>query len=497
MNMQITVSLLHPTGSLSGSAGAVRNYSGLEPISIEYLAAYLEERHGAKVFLHHPAESAEEFRQSFSREMPDILGISVYTYSVPVALTFARIAKDIHPKVFIVCGGYHPTAASDEFIQHDCIDAIVIGEGEYTFGELVNRMIARETIEGIPGLVYKTEGRIYRGGKRSRIEALDNLPWPKRIPGIIKSARCHQVMLPAPSDQTGFAQMLYSRGCPNSCDYCISPQVWHQRVVWRNPRNVLDEVEYLRDTYGVNLFYFIDHALNTSKTRLLALTDEFIRRKPGVSWYGLFNPDIYDAEILDALKASGCVKLSIGIEGGSEEAFRLLKGKRWEGFEHTYDFFDMAWSRGLITRAFLMIGNQWDSEAYYSELKHFLSHAALDDIRLVFTTPFPGTKLYDRIRQSDALLTKDYARYTTQEPVIKTQFSSEKLREIHQDILGGFYASSAYLNRIADRSSCEPIFIKSYREHFEFIGRQSDISQQVRTALNKANESLSFGVPLK
>lgn len=484
------VLLVQPLGDSFRSAGVVRNYVNLEPISLQYLASSAVAA-GHEVSIRHPILTDAEFKNVLLSEKPDVLGLSVYTFSLSMSLRFARIARDMLPGVRIVFGGYHPTVEPGDCLGPEAADVVVAGEGEDTFVELLDAMSRESPLDEVPGLVFLRGAGLLKTPSRPRNMDQDRLPFPSRSRHLTTKARCYQVIYPPPSRQTGMAQMLSSRGCPHNCDYCISPRFWQGKVSWRSPIRVLDEIEYLRDNFGVKLFYFIDLAMNNSRRHLMALADEFVRRAPGVHWYGLFNPDVYDTEMLHALKASGCVKVSVGVEGADPVGFRRLKGEQWRGLDEAAEFIRAAWDVGLITRTFMMIGNQWDSAGYYERISDFLTSVPIDDTRLVFTVPFPGTPLFESLNTKDALITSDYSRFTTQEPIIRSRLAPEEQISAQQQILSEFYASKKYHARVNERCKAFPEYRDSYIEHMQFLQNQCDVGHSLREALHQAETSLT------
>ena len=454
----------------------------MEPLGLEYVAAALRDA-GHDVEVRHPVRADGEFHDIFESGTYDVVCFSVYTYALNLCYRCAEAAKRINPDVFVVFGGHHPSLMPEETLANPAVDAVVIGEGEVTCSLLLDHWADGKSLREIPGIGYREGTAVVVNRESPRIQELDLVPWPVRDPALLRSASNYQVITPPPSGQRAVAQILYSRGCRYDCRYCTSPVMWKHDVKWRSPSSVLDEIEYLSANNGVNLFYFCDLTLNTDKDRLIELCDEFIRRRTRVAWWGLFSPDVLDAELLSALKSAGCVKLSIGVEGADPESFRFLKGARKVEWDSVARLFETAWSEDLITRGFFMIGNEWDTQDYFEKLEEYIRQVSMDDVRIGFTVPFPGTAAYAELRERGGLRSSCFEDYTTEIPVIGNRFSSEELYEWQRRLAESLYLSPKYAERVALRCKSHPEFAPSYTEHFAFLSSQAGVSDVMRKRL--------------
>ncbi len=454
----------------------------VEPLGIEYLAAAAE-RAGHESYIEYPVFSEAEILNTVEQERPDVLAVSIYSYAFPEAARWAQRVKAALPGVVLIAGGHHPTAEPEEVLKAG-YDYVVIGEGEQSLLDLL--AVIESGMNGLlpAGVAALRNGQIERGAERDRIRPLDRVPWPKRLHRVLADARNFQVINPPPSQQVNLAQVSYSRGCPNKCVFCSSAQMWRRQVAWRSPSNVLDEIEYLAETFGTNVVYFPDLELNVSPRRLHELCDEFQRRRPPVHWWGLFAVKGLDLSLLTHLYEAGCVKLSLGVEAvGNEALARLCSGKapRWE---QVLDVFQMAHDIGLITRVFLMIGNSEDTPEYYQELCDEIPYLAADDMRVSFTTPFPGTELFARATEDGLLAVTDLAQYTTEKPILRnpTMTPSDML-DWRERIIDTFYGNDLYSQRTSMRVRQTPGLARSYIEYFDRLLAAGCLREYARSKL--------------
>ena len=91
------------------------------------------------------------------------VGISVLTGNqIKQALLVSQAIKEKFPKLPVVWGGYHPTLTPDQTIADPSVDIVVRGQGEIPFKELVDALYAGTSLHGIPGIIFKEQGRIVR-----------------------------------------------------------------------------------------------------------------------------------------------------------------------------------------------------------------------------------------------------------------------------------------------------------------------------------------------
>ena len=123
--------------------------------------------------------------------------------------------------------------------------------------------------------------------------------------------------------------MVTSRGCPQKCVFCTVRAVWGRDWTGRHPSKVVDEIEFLQEKYNMREVSFLDDDLGRDIPRLAALCDEIIRRKVDIRWT---TPNgvahwLLNENLLDKMKASGCYRLTFGIESGNKETRKFIKKK--------------------------------------------------------------------------------------------------------------------------------------------------------------------------
>lgn len=438
----------------------------IEPLGIEYIGAVLsKEGYKVTVLCRNNNQSTEEFAREILANAPDIVGLSVLTYNFDIARDLSRAIKTESPKTLTVFGGYHPTSMP-QIVKDGNIDVVVIGEGEYTFLELVKMVATGGDFRSIKGIAYY-DRKVVINRSRDYISDLNSLPWPLRT-GIFKS---EGLLYPPVENQKGVAQVTYSRGCPYQCSYCNSPVMQGKTVRWRSATNVVDEIQDLQDRFDIDLIYFTDLTFNVNKRKVIELSHEITDRKARINWFCGCRPDNMDAELIQIMKEAGCCRIHYGIESFDEKRLKTLK--RFSNIERIKKTLELTCFTGIISRGYLMIGYPWQTKEDLQITAHQLKSFAVDDLRISFLTPFPGTQLFERFKRDGLLATEDFSKYTTDEPVVKVKgFTREELIEMREQIFKEFYKSKEYEQRMKEKIRNYPHLKQSYDEFFEFLDRK-------------------------
>lgn len=463
--------LVAPVPGTASSLGVYCRHSVLDPVALECLAAAVTPYGYDVALLVVDPGHAHEFAARLAQIRPSVVGLTAMTHEFPGALALARAAKSCDPNIITVFGGYHVSALPG-VVEDPAIDYVVIGEGERTFVELLDVVHAGKDPAMVRGVVCKGNFGDKRPS-RERIEDLDELPFPVRDREILKECRVGGLAYPAPSKQVSVCQVTYSRGCPHSCKFCCSPKLWGRQVRWRSAGNLVEELELLQKEYGTNLAFFTDLTFNASKAKVLEFCREKTARRVEMNWFPMCRVDGLDVELLTAMRDAGCTKISFGVDATSDATLSDVKPGQGMTLSGIRDALEMTSQLGIIVRGYVIIGYPMDTRVSLREAGAFLRSLAIDDLRMSFLTPFPGTSLYDEFRGKGWFLTDDFSRFTSEEPILKIpDLPPEVLIAERDRIFSEFYNSTEYEDRKREKLRKFPHLKQSYEEFHEFLSER-------------------------
>jgi radical SAM superfamily enzyme YgiQ (UPF0313 family) len=358
------------------------------PIGLYWMAALLKE-HGYEVKilnLHSAQNQTEQIREILARERPRIIGFSILHANRWGGIDIARIAKELDPDVKIVFGGPGATFLWNHLLTHfRDVDYVVIGEGEYSFLRLVQRIEkGKPHPEDVTGIAFRKGKKIVKTRNSEPISDLDELP--------------------IPANHFEYRHVASSRGCNWKCRFCGSPGLWNGRIRFRSPDHFVEELELLYRK-GINFFYVADDTFTTDRSRVIEICRAILARGLKISWNAISRVDCVDEEVLYWMRMAGCIQVSYGVESGSEK-IRAVLNKRIKTSQ-VKKAFELTRSYGILARAYFIYGSPGETGETIEETIALIHE--IKPLAAVFyiLDLFPGTELYTRIKKSNERLTED------------------------------------------------------------------------------------------
>ena len=425
------------------------------PLGLAYLASVLEEE-GHEVRIvdcltldYGPEDLARELR-AFG---PDVLGLTAATPSIYDAYHAAALAKAELPDCFVVLGGPHATfMAEDVLAECPHVDAVVLGEGELTFCDLVNRLARGESLDGTPGLVYRSGSTIKRGPPRPLIKDIDAIPWPAYHLLPMEAYRC---------GGKRFGTVFTSRGCPYKCIFCASSKlmgrVWRARSV----ENVLDELLLLTDEYGIKEIEILDDTFTLDVRRAEAIARAMVKEGLDVSWSCSTRANTMNRRLALALRRAGCHAVYLGVESANQSTLNWLR--KGITIRQVLDAVRALKRADIDVVATFILGIPCETKEMMERTIAFARELQPTLAQFTIFTPYPGTEAYEMAVRKGWLLTRDWAKYDTLTPVMKhPQLSPAEIKHLLQKAYLSFYARLSFLIR-AIRRHALPFLIRSLK----------------------------------
>ncbi len=314
-----------------------------------------------------------------------------------------------HPRIPIVVGGEHATAAWDYILETSpAVTCVGLGEGEETLCD-VARWVGEETDLGaIAGIAYRDHGRPVVCEARKRVTDIAHLPRPAwdlvPIEAYLSNGYGHGI------DLGRSMPILATRGCPFQCTFCSNPMMWTTRYVMRGVPDVVDEIEdYLREFRASNVDFY-DLTAIIRKDWILAFCGEVMRRGLRFTWQlpSGTRSEALDGEVLPKLYEAGCRNLTYAPESGSARTLKAIKKE--VRLPRMVASIKAAKRAGISLKCNMIIGFPKETRADVFRTLAFtlkLAWLGVDDVPVYLFSPYPGSELYRYLRASGRIAKMD------------------------------------------------------------------------------------------
>ncbi|MFH0986256.1 MAG: radical SAM protein [Candidatus Omnitrophota bacterium] len=329
-----------------------------------------------------------------------VLAYSVMSYDSQFYIDFNRALKRIRPEIFSIMGGPHPTF-HPQCLEEEGIDAICLGEGEWAFLELCEKLLAGEDYTSVRNFWFKRNASMIRNSVRPLDPDISKIPFPDQ--NMFFSMGVEHLTLP----------VFASRGCPFSCSFCFNHQakeLYRDKgpyLRFRDPQNVIDEIQTAERklTLKIRRVFFMDSTFIYNKPWLHDLCALY-KKEIKIPFSCTARADLVDEETIALLKDSGCCRVGFGAEVGNE-AYRMKTLKKNITNDQLLRTAALLRKHKLKFKVFNMLGLPHRSLANDIETLKFNWRLAPDCAHASLFTPLPGTLFHEEL-VSNNLLTKQF-----------------------------------------------------------------------------------------
>jgi radical SAM superfamily enzyme YgiQ (UPF0313 family) len=321
-----------------------------------------------------------------------------YSYSFYIDIT--KKIKELSRNTLVIMGGPMATTMPELLVLNAPIDFVVKGEGEFTIVELLD--IVEKTIQsnpirfnstlnikllnsGVKGIYLKAEGKVIFTGERERIRNLDAVPFPlynvfpieRYISYLRTTGRCWEICA--------------SRGCYGQCKFC--KLTFGKRITSYSPELVVKHMLYVKETYGIENFNFVDDnflsSLGRVKEFVFLLKNKYSEK---FRWRFQGRADRIFPEMVENMVEVGLFDISCGIESGSQD----MLNRYGKDLNIKKALLNLKTIKNLVDIHCTFIvggpGETWDT---IKKTERFIRQLRLNNANIGILTLFPGTVLYD------------------------------------------------------------------------------------------------------
>ena len=356
-------------------------------LAIRYLKAYAQPEFDVGLAEYTIKDPIMNIVTDLIRKKPNVIGFSCYIWNIEETIKVIQMIKKIDPTIVMIVGG--PEVSYD---VHDWMkkvnefDFIIVGEGEETFKRLLHELNNHQQFDQVPGISYRNEGTILINPPLHKLN-LQDLPSPYRF----------EEDVPQLGKRVTYIET--SRGCPFSCQFCLSSIEVGVRYFDRE--KIKEDIRYLMKN-GAKTIKFVDRTFNISRSYAMDmfrfLIDEHL---PGTVFQFEITADIMRPEVIQFLNKEappGLFRFEIGVQSTNDYTNELVKRK--QNFDKLTRTVMLVKEGGKIDQHLDLIAGL-PEEDYHSFRRTFNDVFALrpEELQLGFLKMLRGTGL--RIRSKE------------------------------------------------------------------------------------------------
>lgn len=372
------------------------------PLGILYISGYLEDEGIANEVFDTTFSTKTAFRTYLITHRPKVIGIYVNLMTKLNVLEMIGFLKDHLPHTVIILGGPEVRYSAENFLRYGA-NYIVIGEGEETMSELVRTLTLEpamapqstsanlvEAAAEIPGIAFLVNDKFIQTPERQKIRDLDELSIPNR-----KKINLRQYLDVWKKHHGRNALSISTmRGCPYTCKWC-SRAVYGLSYRRRSAEKVVEELLEIKKAYDPDSLWFVDDVFTISHRWLTAFRDELKRHELTIPYECISRADRLNEEVIALLKETGCFRIWIGAESGSQKVIDLMD--RRVDVNQVRDMIQLTRKHGIEAGTFIMLGYPGETEEDIEETIRHLKQSNPDHFTITVAYPIKGTELYQEI----------------------------------------------------------------------------------------------------
>lgn len=379
------------------------NYVYGYPVGLMSLAGYIREQGFSEITLldFNVPGSFENFEEVFRRVDPDVVGLCGLTVDQEGIEYAGEKIKQWKSDCLVVCGGPYASASYARVAEYPFMDIVVIGEGELTFTEILQRYSQGQSLEDINGTAYRSaSGAVKVAASRDPIMDLDSLPLPAFDLVDIGFYSTHQSMA-APMGIRPYMALFSSRACPYQCTYCHD--IFGKTFRAMSAQRMVEIMEYLIHKYNIRDFEFYDDIWNLDRDRVKEFCELVIEKNLQISYHfpNGVRTDRFTKELLELMAASGCKYLAVAIESPDKAMQKQIK--KFNKMDIITRNIGIADDLGIFTMGYFMVG--FPGERYQQILRTcwYMISSRLTVCEMFSVTPFEGTEIFQDLEKEREL----------------------------------------------------------------------------------------------
>ncbi len=440
---------------MKGAQG--KYYEGIASIS----AVLKQHNHSTRLFHITDYITIDQFMDTYEAEHSDseIVAFSATTNAFYYIPDYARQLKTQFSDVITICGGTHATLCPQEVIQHQAIDIVCIGEGEYPMLDLCSRLESDDDITNIENLWVKKDGQVFKNSLRPIIRDLDTLPAPDRELFDFEHSM---------DKQMNRISFMGSRGCPFGCTYCCNHALRKlfsgsvPYVRFKSVDRLISEIKSCLGKYGnIEKIHLQDDILTLKSDWFREFTSRY-KEQIGFAYVCNSRFDLLNEELIELLHDSGCVRVGLGLESGDNHIRNEIL-KRNQTKTQILTVSRLLHEKGMKMSLYTMVGIPFEDLSAVLNTVKLTAEINPHNIQTSIYYPYVKTELYDLCEEKGFLTGKRLDSYFEADTTLNLpDFPQDSILFVYQnfDDFVAYYIAAAKYSKTMGR-----YVGKNYRFH--------------------------------
>lgn len=366
------------------------------PLGILSVSAYLEQKGFDNDIFDSTFSTFDKLCAHLVTHQPDVVGM--YT-NLMTRINVIRIIKFVREtaalsNMKIILGGPEVRQHAEQLLNVGA-DFIVIGEGEESMHELVASIANGERdFSGVKGVQWKdSTNSIIINKERELLKDINQLPFPNRKK--VDLQKYFDAWKAAHGESSVSVSTM--RGCPYTCKWC-SRAVYGLSYRRRNPELVADEIEELQRNYTFDSIWFVDDVFTINPKWMRDFAAVIAQRKIKIRYEIISRSDRLNEEMLDLLAQSGCFRIWIGAESGSQKVIDAMD--RRVDVQNVREMIQLTRKKGMEAGTFIMLGYPGETESDIHETVNHLVQSNPHHFTITLAYPIRGTELFEETKHN-------------------------------------------------------------------------------------------------
>lgn len=444
--------------------GLSETLSGLEPpLWAALLGAFIREK-GYEVRIIDSEIEPESVIPAVMEFQPRIVAVvvsgtnpSASTMNMVGARTILQEIGKAAPDLTTILVGLHPSALPEKTLTDEPVDLVCQGEGFYTLLDL----LSGADYKSIKGLWYREEGRQICNPRAELVEPND-LPMPAWDLLPMDRYRAHNWhCFGHINDRTPYGVVYTSLGCPFNCSFCCINAIFGKhRIRYRDPKKVVEEIDYLVNNYGIKNLKIIDEMFDLNEKHVIELCELIIERGYDLNVWAYARVDTINERKLKKMKQAGINWLGIGFESGVKKIRDRVSKGRFDD-DRMLKVAKMMQDAGVYIGGNFIFGLPDDDYDTMPGTLDLAKEINCEYGNFYVTMAYPGSKLYEEAVANGTKLPESWLGYSQYgyetQPLPTKHLIDTEILQFRDNAFNEYHSSARYQNMILEKFGQETL----------------------------------------